>query len=352
MRILVFLLISAVAVSPLRAAPPVEASFDCAMAALPSEEAICASPRLASLDRIVADDYRNAHRMLERWSTKQEADGIQAEQKKWLDSRNACGSDSGCLKRSMEARRNELESRSGSNWLGALRRVASRFPAGQSEFHARSTDGKLRFFSKAELDLYEHPETERSRKRADVFKMSKHGADPLEVSDCAGYLDARAQGYAPGPPPDACGAGDRKASQFDACELTWLMKRADKPNSSAIVESTLPADLWIFFNGGKSAFRDAGEMGKPSIHGLGYTSVRSAGKPSPESSVAKVAVTPIAAADFNGDGVEDVLVEIETSGKEDCRRYQLLSRANSSEELRPISEPCGGAKACVPRSLH
>jgi len=69
-------------------------SFDCALALSDAERAICADPRLGTLDRQLADAWRAAA-----------ARGTPTEQQRaWLAERNACGTDPDCLAAAMQAR--------------------------------------------------------------------------------------------------------------------------------------------------------------------------------------------------------------------------------------------------------
>jgi hypothetical protein len=78
------------------------ASFPCQKATTPVEKTICGSFRLASLDRSVALAWRRSTR------NGVTADAI-AEQKAWLRTRDACGSDVACLEQKMFGRITELK---------------------------------------------------------------------------------------------------------------------------------------------------------------------------------------------------------------------------------------------------
>ena len=82
---------------------PIRASFACAKARGAAEQAICASASLAGYDRSVAAAYRFALRR-----AGDDAGTIRQAQRSWLDSRNACGADTGCLVRSMRERVDQL----------------------------------------------------------------------------------------------------------------------------------------------------------------------------------------------------------------------------------------------------
>jgi uncharacterized protein YecT (DUF1311 family) len=67
------------------------ASFDCAKAASPTEQTICASFDLASWDRSVALAFGMALRPAEKQTE------IRQSQKQWLKERDACGTDAACI---------------------------------------------------------------------------------------------------------------------------------------------------------------------------------------------------------------------------------------------------------------
>lgn len=79
-------------------------SFDCRRASTASERAICASPRLASLDRALSAAYRQARRS---------AGGrlrsiLLQDQRDWLSRRDRCRTDRACLEIAMRERIAEL----------------------------------------------------------------------------------------------------------------------------------------------------------------------------------------------------------------------------------------------------
>ncbi|MGS4946640.1 peptidoglycan-binding protein [Meridianimarinicoccus sp. RP-17] len=69
-------------------------SFDCALALSDAERAICADPRLGTLDRQLAA----------AWAAASAAGTPAEEQRAWLAERNACGTDAACLAATMQAR--------------------------------------------------------------------------------------------------------------------------------------------------------------------------------------------------------------------------------------------------------
>lgn len=104
------LLLALVAPAPLAAQAPVaNPSFDCARARGWDERAICGDRDLATLDRRVADAFRQA---LE--AAPAQRDRLQAEQRSWLAERRRCekpasGTPQGCLRTSMASRATTLE---------------------------------------------------------------------------------------------------------------------------------------------------------------------------------------------------------------------------------------------------
>lgn len=79
-------------VAPARRPDP---SFDCARASIAAEHAICASVRLADLDRQLGDVYGGVRARLSRAAF----DRVRAEQRGWISQRDGCGADAACLER-------------------------------------------------------------------------------------------------------------------------------------------------------------------------------------------------------------------------------------------------------------
>ncbi|BFI96606.1 MAG: hypothetical protein RSP_21160 [Rhodanobacter sp.] len=82
---------------------PIRASFACAKAHNASEQTICTSATLAGYDRSVAAAYRFA---LQRSGG--DTDSLRQAQRKWIESRDACGTDADCLAASMRNRTDQL----------------------------------------------------------------------------------------------------------------------------------------------------------------------------------------------------------------------------------------------------
>lgn len=80
-------------------------SFDCNTARPGAEQAICVYPDLAQLDRTMAELYEQVRAA--RTGAAREA--LIAEQKLWLDGRNACGADHACLARVQRERIQQLQ---------------------------------------------------------------------------------------------------------------------------------------------------------------------------------------------------------------------------------------------------
>nr|WP_255453731.1 peptidoglycan-binding protein [Paracoccus sp. S-4012] len=79
-------------------------SFDCVQAREPSELAICASDELAALDREMSARFRAAR----QGASGAQAEALLSQQRTWILSRDACGSDPGCLGSSMAARIDQI----------------------------------------------------------------------------------------------------------------------------------------------------------------------------------------------------------------------------------------------------
>jgi uncharacterized protein YecT (DUF1311 family) len=77
-----------------------KASFVCAKAQSPSEQALCKSIPLAAWDRSVAAAYRHALKTADTDA----AEALRKEQSAWLAQRDACGADAACLEKAMRER--------------------------------------------------------------------------------------------------------------------------------------------------------------------------------------------------------------------------------------------------------
>jgi uncharacterized protein len=73
--------------------PATAASFDCKMAKLPVEVAVCSDPTLSAEDEELAREYSPLLKLAPADAVKT----IKKEQKAWLASRNGCGSDMQCI---------------------------------------------------------------------------------------------------------------------------------------------------------------------------------------------------------------------------------------------------------------
>jgi uncharacterized protein len=82
-------------------------SFNCRYAQLPAEVAICNSDRLQSLDQQMASLYFSVTNNAPGYIVRQ----VRAQQRSWLNVRNSCGYDQGCLRRAYNKRINQLD-----NW--------------------------------------------------------------------------------------------------------------------------------------------------------------------------------------------------------------------------------------------
>jgi uncharacterized protein YecT (DUF1311 family) len=108
-------------------------SFDCAKAASPSEKAICASDRLARLDRGIAAAYG----VLRTDPNLQEA--LTKEQGEFLRKRDTCGSDMACLAREMESRRASLALEPLRGSKDERERFVGRYRSGNGDMMVRRT---------------------------------------------------------------------------------------------------------------------------------------------------------------------------------------------------------------------
>ena len=67
--------------------------FDCGQASTPDEIAICKYPRVAIMDKQLAQQYAEIKDRLQSDALRD----FTASQQQWLDTRRSCGSDRGCL---------------------------------------------------------------------------------------------------------------------------------------------------------------------------------------------------------------------------------------------------------------
>jgi uncharacterized protein len=82
-------------------------SFNCRTAELPDEILICQSPYLSRLDERMASLYFRLRNSLYGGERR----ALEADQRRWLNSRIACGRDFGCIRFAYETRIRQL-----SNW--------------------------------------------------------------------------------------------------------------------------------------------------------------------------------------------------------------------------------------------
>ena len=87
----------------LSSAPAHAASFDCAKASTPVEQAICRDGYLSSLDEILASTYQEA------WGLAQDQKSLMQSQRDWLARRDQCP-DINCITESIQQRIQELKS--------------------------------------------------------------------------------------------------------------------------------------------------------------------------------------------------------------------------------------------------
>jgi uncharacterized protein len=99
LRLVALLGLFAVLASDVGAAP----SFDCAKAQSAAEKKVCATPDLEWFDRQLARLYR-----LARYQAEDEHDALLAEQRAFLDRRDACWDEYECLLKAYETRLGEL----------------------------------------------------------------------------------------------------------------------------------------------------------------------------------------------------------------------------------------------------
>ena len=96
---------AAIAAAAALFAPPASAaSFNCALAGLPAEVAVCSDSMLGSLDEEMAREYF----ALMNQAGPDVAAAIRAEQRGWLTRRNICGYDGQCVLGSYRARLQRL----------------------------------------------------------------------------------------------------------------------------------------------------------------------------------------------------------------------------------------------------
>ena len=93
----------AASLQPAQAAPP----FNCSLAALPAEIAICDSAELALLDREMNRLYIDKRKALKAANKLDDWEALRLDQHKFLKSRNECGYEVPCLTEQYK-KRNDL----------------------------------------------------------------------------------------------------------------------------------------------------------------------------------------------------------------------------------------------------
>lgn len=86
------------------------ASFDCGKAASSVEKTICGSIGLAAFDKSIGEAYSSAFSQYKEQAEFNFVSELRSQQKKWLETRNHCGSDVDCLQKAMEERLQALVS--------------------------------------------------------------------------------------------------------------------------------------------------------------------------------------------------------------------------------------------------
>jgi uncharacterized protein YecT (DUF1311 family) len=81
---------------------PIEASFPCSNASTATEHAICNSHQLSAFDQSIAESYQRA--VTQAKVSRARAATLGSSQRRWIKERDACGSNSACVLKSMRAR--------------------------------------------------------------------------------------------------------------------------------------------------------------------------------------------------------------------------------------------------------
>jgi len=110
-------------------------SFDCGKANSPSEKAICASDRLARLDRAIATAFRELRKDVNL------AEELPKEQTAFLTKRDSCGADIACLAGEMESRRAALALEPLKGSKDERERFVGRYRSGNGDMMVRRTLG-------------------------------------------------------------------------------------------------------------------------------------------------------------------------------------------------------------------
>lgn len=84
-------------------------SFDCSKSSNDTERTICATPKLATMDSLFAQNYKGViATLMSPDFNASAAKNIKSGQSAWLSKRNACGDDALCIAKEYESRNNEI----------------------------------------------------------------------------------------------------------------------------------------------------------------------------------------------------------------------------------------------------
>ncbi len=378
-------------------------SFDCAVARLPVEKLICGNKDLAKADTELSEAYEEALRFIDakKFSNKTkykntkntpnkssdggavvsattsnstdnstasdstskaraEKNSLLDSQRQWLKERDKCLADKStnltsninCLRDSIKKQTLSLNARAETQRKIRIDEFAKTIADLEPKDRWTSKDGKFVFFDQAARDLYENQDQELDKQVPasaspatddDLLVMLKQGEKKL-TRTCREFIDFREKGFEPEIQNQVQSDFTRNYRQ---CELLRVLRHGKKPKSSADDNHLLLRNLWRALNE-KNHY--------PNFNPLEMTEGRfgffqETPQKKNEDGWSKNSYTVIVKGDFNEDGQEDLLVEIETAMKGASRvytqiGYTVYSKNTSQTELNQISEWCGVEAPC------
>lgn len=315
-------------------------SFDCRAAKLDAEKLICAKNTLARLDREIEKSHAALNLYLD-------TEGIQASsrsQQEWIQKRNGCAKSSSdeknqlaCLEGLMADRLETLTSQTREAKSKKVARIAASIPDIEPKYKQTSTDNKFVFYSERAYRLYEarskildKPVDESIAPTRPASLAMKKGATEKKVRTCRDFIEARETWFKP----DLSNQFVLDVSRgFADCELIRLLQKSDRAKTSFFDEKSMIKTLWLGLNG---------ESESPDINPIeilqnGYRQASSC--------------EILARGDFNGDGIDDIIVESRSSMKGATRVYSssifvIFTKRGLGPFLERLVKSCGLENPC------
>ncbi len=197
-------------------------SFDCAKASSDTEKALCQRAELALLDRMLAAAYKAA-----RDRTGADEDALKTQQLAWIETRNACGAEWGCLSEAMRSRIGELLRQAGP---GTVVRTGEYEPSYAEPKIAASVGS--------------------AETRAKLRKLMRFDATSIEVEDATGGV-MKLEAFALGGNGHMCSL-EGETFLYDEAKGRWYYGGEDADGGDEAQFGVITAvDRYLLFDGGQ-----------------------------------------------------------------------------------------------------